>query len=628
MRTQNTFAINAKTCTLNNNEQEGGGIILDGTKYVVPIYQRPYSWRENEISRFISDIFASYWGPKDGIKESPTLEPMFIGTMQLTAKNGSNIQEVIDGQQRLTTLLVLIKVLKVMFTENVMLGNLSLNWISTKVDSGKQQEYLNEFIEAKLFIHKSHSNPYFKRSYLVKTYLDEHIIEDGNIISNFNIDEFLNYLISNIYFVVIETNAGLSKTLQIFDAINTSGLDLNGGDIFKIRMYEYLKRQQSNDEGIFEEISYLYKKTDEYNTRMDKDITDKRNKIDIKDILDIYQYILIARHKLPRELYSYSVNKFYEILFDTLLAVKVHDKFDVKKIGKVKLSIEDLDKIIEVRFYWEERWLTRNDFTLEDVSTYYLIWRSRYVRYWKLAFVTLFALEEREEKHENIRKGNWARTCYFMRQLNKLFFIYSVRFQKYKSEIYHGFMHELISSIIEKPFYDTMSLLNNKIGIKEDHRGYYDLSKLLTENLTENAKRKNLICRLSAMKEELDFLESNNMRTNAEAIKNISYELFESKLDIEHIQSINDEDEHTRMKVHEEWNMKINSLGNLMILEQDINRSISNKDYAHKRLNYQNSKFQIVRKQKENYEYWSLTNSINREEQELNKILNYLFDKS
>lgn len=63
MHTDKTFTINAKTCTLKYNNQEGKATILDnGTKFIIPIYQRPYSWTDEQLRKFISDIFTSFCG--------------------------------------------------------------------------------------------------------------------------------------------------------------------------------------------------------------------------------------------------------------------------------------------------------------------------------------------------------------------------------------------------------------------------------------------------------------------------------------------------------------------------------------------------------------------------------------
>lgn len=82
------FSINAGTYTLRQNNQSEENIILNGTtNYVIPIYQRPYSWTESQIKKFINDIFASFWG----YEQDKDAEPMFIGTMQLSSSPKSHI---------------------------------------------------------------------------------------------------------------------------------------------------------------------------------------------------------------------------------------------------------------------------------------------------------------------------------------------------------------------------------------------------------------------------------------------------------------------------------------------------------------------------------------------------------
>ncbi|NMD01538.1 MAG: HNH endonuclease [Bacteroidales bacterium] len=53
-------------------------------------------------------------------------------------------------------------------------------------------------------------------------------------------------------------------------------------------------------------------------------------------------------------------------------------------------------------------------------------------------------------------------------------------------------------------------------------------------------------------------------------------------IDIEHIQYYHDKDGEKPEDIWEEWQEDINSIGNLMILEQEINRSISNNTYDKK----------------------------------------------
>ena len=595
---ENQFSINAKTCTLKRNSQTNGSVILDNeSKYLIPIYQRPYSWSENEINKLISDIFISYWG-NDGNNDSKVEEPMFIGTMQLSAKKG-NEQEVIDGQQRLTTLLLMIKILKESYPKNQDLKSITLDWLKTEVNSGEQQKSLEQALRNE---GDENQNRYSENINIIKKKFHE-TIED----KDFDADNFIEYLLSNLYFVVIETNAGLSKTLQIFNAINTTGLDLNGGDLFKIRMYEYLVNHKE-DKSVFDEISKLYQKIEQKNKELGSQIS-------IQTILSIYQYIIVAKNNLPTTLLYLGTDTFYERLFDTILNVQQWEHFK-NNVSDVKLSLDDLDKIIDTRFDWEGKWLNSEGFTAEDVCAVHFIWWSRYSRYWNLIFVFLYAYRNDE--------NCWNNMLLFVKQLNKLYFIYSVRYQKLKNHIYYTLSQEITKSIVSNPFDETIKIINNAIGNLQKHSGDYDLSWHLSENLTDNTKRKNLICRLSAMLEE-DYKTSENTK-----LKDIKQNLFDTHIDIEHIQSFLDSNKNEREKILKEWGSDINSIGNLMVLEQDINRSINNNDYgikisSERNKSYAKSKFQIVQNQIKSHPEWRLENAQKRKETEKQKLIRYLF---
>jgi hypothetical protein len=523
---------------------------------------------------------------------------MFIGTMQLSTKNSNNEQDIIDGQQRLTTFLIFIKVLKIKFPSCEELSKISLSWLSTRVNNGKQQLYLQEVITSDLTINNETLNPYLKNAYLINELIEEQTKDEEGKPLPFDIDKFVRHLLSNVYFVVIETRAGISKTLQIFNAINTTGLDLNGGDIFKIRMYEYLRDKKGKDERAFDEISRLYYLIDEHNAKL------KYIATDIRGILGIYQNILIAKYNLPVTLYSYGTDTFFERLFDTIFNINQWEHFK-NNVTNIDLSIEDIERIIQVRYEWENNWYK----TAEDLCCYKLIEHSRYGRFADLLPVILL--------FRNIQYDRYN----FVRLLSKVYFIYSVRFQKSIYEI-NNWTYELIKEIINGDSYESIiSKIKGKISDSNTHnKGYYNLNLFISENLTDNATRKNLICRLSAMLEE-DYKTTD--KSEIEKIKNV---LFETPIDIEHIQSYHDSNGDKREDIWIEWQESINSIGNLMVLEQEINRSIRNNPYEIKISRYPESNFSIVKKQLIEYSTWDLEKCMLRKQKETEKILNYIFN--
>ena len=95
----------------------------------------------------------------------------------------------------------------------------------------------------------------------------------------------------SVLLVVIQTNAGLSKTLEIFNIINTTGLDLNGADIFKIRFYEFLTNMREENQEVFDKVSELYEEIDRRNRT-------GRVKSSMAEILEMLQPIIVGKYNL------------------------------------------------------------------------------------------------------------------------------------------------------------------------------------------------------------------------------------------------------------------------------------------------------------------------------------------
>jgi RNA polymerase sigma factor (sigma-70 family) len=75
--------------------------------FLIPDYQRPYAWGENECRTLWDDIF-SFAIPDEGRTDFDSSSEYFLGPI-VTFKNEDDKMEVIDGQQRLTTLMLLLR---------------------------------------------------------------------------------------------------------------------------------------------------------------------------------------------------------------------------------------------------------------------------------------------------------------------------------------------------------------------------------------------------------------------------------------------------------------------------------------------------------------------------------------
>lgn len=561
-------------------------------KFEIPVYQRPYSWDHIQIEKFIKDIFNNYWGfNKDSLSQ-----PMFIGTMQLSANpTNEGYIEVVDGQQRLTTFLILQYLIQLKFCRAM-----RLDWMMTKVNNGSQQTFLEELLRTRMEdLTENTTNIYIKNAFLIKTLLNQLIeIESDTHFEVFDIDNFIQYLNEKVIFVQIRINAGLSKTLQIFDTINTTGLSLAGSDIFKLRMYEYMKQA----EGSFEKINEVYKKIEQYNS------LNGTKETDINGILMIYQNILISKYDMPTVLHDYSQDRFFDELFDTKFKNAQHTNFS--KANEVVLDLEEIKQLIDVRYQWISGYYIdaqiAQHHTAKDYCLSHQMGWSRYSRYWILRFMFIFRFPNDVDK-----------LPLFMKHVSKYLMIYSLLFDR---TIYHA--HGTIRQLMREMFKfnantDTVidyiaSEIHKDVPMKG--RSKESIINVLNSDVVYSAKKKNLICRLSAM-----FDEKGIDSTNMETIEPIIKKLYLSLVDIEHIHSTEDSSIIFDQQLQ-------NGIGNLVLLESGLNRALKDNPYSIKRPRYLlESSISSVNKIANDNSKWSMDEAIERRRVQILRITNYLY---
>jgi len=306
---------------------------------------------------------------------------------------------------------------------------------------------------------------------------------------------------------------------------------------------------------------------------------------------------------MAKVLHEYSASVFFERFFDTVLRVNAWPNFSLKECHKIEVRLEELSRLIGVRFEWERQ---INILGMEARCLLEFINLSRYGKYHYL--IILF---------RDRFGSDQALTERFIIQLSKLMIIFSIEFWRTVNEL-----HWIVYDVQEKIFGSELTLsadeviaFLNKITVSRKQK--------ITQHLTEdqiawNPKAKGLACRLSAL---LDEMESPN-RT-ADKVREV---IFDTPIDIEHIESFNHKDEAERERIQAEWGEELNRIGNLMVLESSLNRSISNEEYKTvKRPAYaEQNIFRIVKKQAEQFPEWSLAACKQRKTTEVNKLVNYL----
>ena len=227
--------------------------------FLIPDYQRPYAWGETECQTLWDDIF-SFAIPDDGRTEFDSNSEYFLGPI-VTFKNDDAKMEVIDGQQRLTTLMLLLRAFYAKFGH--MQDKAS---VATRQNIEKCIWKTDEFGEPDMSALKIDSEVATDKD--KDEFLD--ILRTGTIkagqksryAANFKffqncIDDFLakyptyfaylpTRIMNNCILLPIEAESQ-DTALRIFSTLNDRGMPLSDSDIFKAQFYKYYTKLGQKD---------------------------------------------------------------------------------------------------------------------------------------------------------------------------------------------------------------------------------------------------------------------------------------------------------------------------------------------------------------------------------------------
>ncbi len=227
--------------------------------FLIPDYQRPYAWQEKECQKLWDDIF-EFSIPENDATKFDTNDEYFLGPI-VTFMNKNKKLEVIDGQQRLTTILLLLRAFYAKY------GSMQDEQSrSTKENIEKCIWKTDEFGKPNLDELKIDSEvamDKYKDEFL--NILKTGIVEKGQkskYAENYRffqekINDFLNtypgyfsYLpiriLNNCILLPIEAESQ-ETALRIFSTLNDRGLPLSDADIFKAEFYKYFNEKGQKD---------------------------------------------------------------------------------------------------------------------------------------------------------------------------------------------------------------------------------------------------------------------------------------------------------------------------------------------------------------------------------------------
>ncbi|OOQ36497.1 DUF262 domain-containing protein [Helicobacter pylori] len=226
-------------------------ILKNKLYYQIPIYQRPCQWTEENCEKLLDDLFFNY--------EDDRESDYFCGSLVLIAiSKDSKVKtyDIVDGQQRLSTFILLAKVLADLYN-NCLSGTKNLEclqegWKDRHTERkrlsfntiGSNAEYdfqdaLEHFNDSQASKNKNNKNNYLKNAICLKNYLRKKEIED--------INDFIEWLYLRVVFITI-TCPDADKALRIFNVLNARGLALNATDIFKGELLKKLTEEKEQKE--------------------------------------------------------------------------------------------------------------------------------------------------------------------------------------------------------------------------------------------------------------------------------------------------------------------------------------------------------------------------------------------
>ena len=209
--------------------------------FIVPEYQRPYVWQEENIQELIDDLYYAF--------ENKQNSEYFLGALVLkrTREKEFKEYEILDGQQRLTTLCMMMAVLRDLMKkpqykwtlsqmiyqeENELLKVPSRNRIKYNTRD-KVKDFVKNYIIANGSTKKKDLINYHEDTNISVSNMAKAISSMHNIFeSKENLEAFAVFLLNNVLFIYVSTD-NTEDAFRLFTILNDRGIPLSNADILK-----------------------------------------------------------------------------------------------------------------------------------------------------------------------------------------------------------------------------------------------------------------------------------------------------------------------------------------------------------------------------------------------------------
>jgi len=524
-------------------------------KYLIPEFQRPYSWEDEQCTKIFEDL-------TDFFKEhNDAQESYYLGNIVIYQEGESWV--VIDGQQRLTTLLLFIKAMyshakTATILEELLMGKDPLTGkvkkdilkIESRVIEDDKTELediiLRDSIDGKSRI-KQNYNLLYK---MLKDW-----IKDDELGSE-QINKFITTILDNVVLLPIECNSR-DDALTIFNTLNDRGLPLCDSDIFKAELFKSVMTDSKAKKELIKRWNTL----------------NKNNQID--SLFRDYMHILRAEKKDSskeigmRKYFTDSKNRINFNNWDSILSV-------LEKLNKDNKNYEE-----NIPFKIENMWSLLNDIPNEYCQYPVKV-------FWYKNAILKDGLSILPKYKEEKLKDLVIRTV-------KYYYLYAVAYNSVNT--------------IKDTTYKVCKAIAHEEDYLDEYRVKYDKVFDDFERKIHDYKygrcRKGLVSLLAIINSKQDQNDIFNLQ----------------KWEIEHILPQKGGFNNYNGWTEEQYEEKLNTLGNFVMLEKELNIRASNEFFKKKKVEYNESHIQdakeLVNIDDWKYEDWELRNK-EREETLLN----------
>lgn len=230
-------AIQASPQSINN--------LLRGHEFIIPEYQRPYSWGNEQCDRLWEDLSGFLERATDGVGDDN--DQYFLGSIVVYPNpDDKRVWDVVDGQQRLTTLIMLVRAFfekastytilqNRIYREDPITGKMdeSSPCLDSKVLGGSDRKSFVKVLQGDLSALENDKKNPFANNYKL---LEKELTDWWKKFNTEQRDKIINALLDNVVLLPIECDEK-DDALDLFQIINDRGKPLANADIFKAELY-------------------------------------------------------------------------------------------------------------------------------------------------------------------------------------------------------------------------------------------------------------------------------------------------------------------------------------------------------------------------------------------------------